>query len=351
MATPEPATMAKAVFRPQPNKRGKPAEIKVHFNPESLSYTVSNTLRDEGRGAKKKQLIDKADPKLSMQLVFDTTDTGTDVRAATQPLARLVTPFDDAAKRAGKKAEMVGGDKRVPPNVEFSWGTFSFFGLIDSYKEVLDYFSADGVPLRSVVDLTMTGQQPQFESQAAPEPAADTAAKQTPEPTVVPAQGGASELASRLGDPRAARAIAARNGAESLRSTATEPMAVSEAPPLQKETAFSTGQPAPAAATNGAANAGGAGVGIGGGIGVSIGGGSGIGVGGGSSFAGLRRPAEAKASIGDPRALFGESRSFSLPSGGGAGFGIGGIPQGGAGGEACTDVGRDADLAALIRFD
>ena len=163
MARPELPVPVKAKFRTLPPKGSKTAaaDIPIHFNPESLSYTVSNTLRDEGKGAQKKQYVDKTDPKLSMQLVFDTTDTGADVRAATRPLSELVSPVDDK--------------KQVPPNVEFSCGSFSFTGLIESYKEVLDYFSADGVPLRAVIDLTMTGQQPQF----APPAAAGTSAPET----------------------------------------------------------------------------------------------------------------------------------------------------------------------------
>lgn len=354
VATPELPSPARAVFRPLPPKGGKAAaDIPVHFNPESLSYTVSSSLRDEGRGAKKKQLVDKADPKLSMQLVFDSTDTGSDVRLATRPLALLVRPFDDAEKQAGPLAETVDGSKRVPANVEFSWGAFSFTGLIDSYKEVLDYFSADGVPLRAVIDLTMTGQQPQFDPPAAAGSDADKAAKQKSEASLLAAQGGASGLASQLGDPRAARSIARANGAESLRSASAQPLAVAQDAPLQKESAFSPGSGASFGAGAGA------GIGMGGaagaGAGLSIGAGTGIGIGGGGSagaaFAGLRSPVEVKASIGDPRALFGESKRFSLPSGGGAGFGVGGLPQGSAGSEASADVGLKADLAALIRFD
>jgi len=308
MARPELPVPVKAKFRTLPPKGSKTAaaDIPIHFNPESLSYTVSNTLRDEGKGAQKKQFVDKTDPKLSMQLVFDSTDTGADVRAATRPLSELVSPVDDK--------------KQVPPNVEFSWGSFSFTGLIESYKEVLDYFSADGVPLRAVIDLTMTGQQPQFAPPAEAGSDADRQAQQKSQATVLAAQGGASGLASQLGDPRAARSIARANAAESLRSITPSAMAVSDELSLLKEAAFS--------------------VGVSGGIGLSIGGG----------FPGLRSPVETSVSLGDPRALFSASAGSGLSAGAGAGFSVGGLAGAGSGASACTDVGKDADLASLIRF-
>ena len=34
---------------------GPKVTVPVHFNPASLQHTVSNTLKEEGQGAKKKQ--------------------------------------------------------------------------------------------------------------------------------------------------------------------------------------------------------------------------------------------------------------------------------------------------------
>ena len=38
----------------------------------------------------------------------------------------------------------------------FLWGTFQFMGLVDSYNETLEFFSASGVPLRSAVSISLT---------------------------------------------------------------------------------------------------------------------------------------------------------------------------------------------------
>ena len=47
--------------------------VKVHFNPASLEYTVSNTLGPAGQGAGSRQYVSATVAKLTMDLVFDTT--------------------------------------------------------------------------------------------------------------------------------------------------------------------------------------------------------------------------------------------------------------------------------------
>ena len=71
--------------------------------------------KEQGQGAKKKQHVSETSAQLSMDLVFDTTDTGTDVRVDTGEIVKLLSP-DAKAKKA-------------PRMVEFSWGTYSFTGL------------------------------------------------------------------------------------------------------------------------------------------------------------------------------------------------------------------------------
>jgi hypothetical protein len=88
-----------------------------------------------------------------MDLVFDTTDTGEDVRGHTGQIARFMQP--------------VGGgneNENVPPVVEFAWGSYKFQGMLDSYQETLDFFAASGVPLRASVHLSMASQDKVFES-------------------------------------------------------------------------------------------------------------------------------------------------------------------------------------------
>ena len=141
-------TVSKAQFLKQTaaHPRGDESTVvTVHFNPVSLKYIISNTLKKVGRGNRAKQHVTKSTGKLSMQLVFDTTDTGEDVGIYTQDVADYMEPVN-----------------KVPPTVKFRWGTFVFTGMVEKYQETIDYFSADGVPLRASISLTIANQDTVF---------------------------------------------------------------------------------------------------------------------------------------------------------------------------------------------
>ena len=253
----------------------------MHFNPASLQYTVSN--KEQGQGAKKKQHVSETSAQLSMDLVFDTTDTGRDVRVDTGEIVKLLSP-DAKAKKA-------------PRMVEFSWGTYSFTGVIEQYKETLDFFSADGVPLRASVSLTLSSKELTF---ADPDRAgASVDGDVTPDTVDVaePAGGGPqsspASIANALGAPRAARAIAAANGAASLRFGAEGGLTVS--------------------AGAGVSASAGVGLGLGAGIGASAGASA-------SLHAGVS--AGAAASISGGVTLM-PAAAFSVGASAGAGIGIG----------------------------
>jgi len=72
------------------------------------------------------------------------------------------------------------------------WGSFSFDGVVSQHQELFDYFSAEGVPLRSKVSLTLTEKVFRY----------DVKAEQA-----VPLRGGASELGSGSGATDAPPAI------------------------------------------------------------------------------------------------------------------------------------------------
>lgn len=131
---------------------GERFAVPVHFNPASLQYTVANTLKEQGKGAKKKQYVSQTTAKLTMDLVFDTTDTGEDVRVTTNRMAKLLQPVG------------AGGGKNVPPTVRFSWGAYAFTGMVEQYKETLDFFAAGGIPLRASINLTLSSQDVVFDS-------------------------------------------------------------------------------------------------------------------------------------------------------------------------------------------
>ncbi len=285
------------------------SRVEVHFNPASLQYGVSNEIR--GTDDKKpKQFVDKSSATLSMDLVFDTTDSGKDVRVATSRVAALMKPDEE---------------ERVPPQVEFQWGAFRFTGMVESYKETLEFFSADGVPLRASVSLSMVSQEKVFEKKAASDSSGRDAlgretqdkAKTRDAPLSSGDGRGVAGLAARLGDAAAARLLAAANGIENPRfpgrSLLQIPGETAPAPPrgLVPEAA---GRPP-------------------------------------AGFSGLRTPPPRAARRPDTRALDRAPESAALASGDPDAAEPGGRARDPGKGAQSTEVGKPGELASRLRFD
>ena len=197
MANPE--TIERAFFQVD----GSSDQIKVHFNPETLQYTITNNLQNQGGGNATKQYVSDSTGKLTMDLIFDNTSSGEDVRLESSKVAKLMEP-------EGAESE------KAPPVVNFEWGLYKFKGMLESYKETIDYFSASGVPLRSSVNLTMSSQDRVFDPKTAA--TSNTAGEPNSAIPAKPSEGkGATGLATQAGNPGAAKAIASSNGMESMR--------------------------------------------------------------------------------------------------------------------------------------
>src|SRR5688572_17867044 len=121
--------------------------LDVHFNPASLVYEVTNTLKEEGRGQSRGQYVTQNTGKLTVDLIFDNTHSGEDIRATTQRIVDLASNVQTTTEKDPKNR------KEVLPTVQFEWGLYTFIGVIETLKETIDYFSPDGVPLRSVLNL------------------------------------------------------------------------------------------------------------------------------------------------------------------------------------------------------
>lgn len=131
---------------------GKGAKVKADFNPQSLQITYRSSGPDGSQQTEKKvptQATAKQPTgnatEISMDLLFDTTQTGKDVRGTTIKVANML----QAGIRPGQHSADV-------PHVRFHWGTFIFEGNVTSVSETIDFFSEPGVPLRSTVKLSMT---------------------------------------------------------------------------------------------------------------------------------------------------------------------------------------------------
>jgi hypothetical protein len=300
--------------------------IPVQFNPASLQYTVTNTLKEEGKGNTKKQFVTQSTAKLTMDLVFDTTHSGQDVRTLTAPLERFMEPIGGSP----------GSAQRAPAVVEFEWGTYAFRGMVESYKETVDFFAPGGVPLRATVNLTLARQDKVFEP--GPQPKADTPEARR-EPVVVPTAGGgqfATQLGVTIGDPRAGRAIAAANGQESMRFSAGAALSVDAAIELGPPVAFASG---------------GAGFGFGAGGGAAVGGRASAGVSASAgAFAGLRAAPPVRASL-DVERLIQRSETVRLGADAKAGFALGGQASVEGSASLSADVGASASLRSRIQFE
>lgn len=341
---------ARATFAPigSNNEPDTSRAVAVHFNPATLQYEVANTLAPT-RSGETTQYVNKSTAKLSMELVFDGTLTGEDVRADTLKLVQFMEP-------RGKGKEV------TPAVVQFAWGTFFFRGMIDSYRETFTFFSATGVPLRSTVNLSLSRQDHVFDNQAGRgatgatgslSPSAVQAGGAPAPPNANSPLGSAGDLAARAGDGRAARALGAANGQESLRfSTGDGGLVVSGEVELRGPAAFSAGAGAGAAAGIGAsAGAGlslGAGAGIGAGAGVGASAGAGVAA---SAFSGLRVQAPQVSVNLAPEKLLPAPPGAGLSAGAGATFSLGGKAQVQGGASLRADVGAGASLKGKITFD
>ncbi|EHR71175.1 hypothetical protein BurJ1DRAFT_2340 [Burkholderiales bacterium JOSHI_001] len=330
---------------------GDAKPFPVQFNPASLEYTSGNTFDDSHVSHGVRQFTRKSVAKLSLTLVFDTTlasggvKAGSDVGTLTRRLSRLVEPA-------------VRGSQNPPPKIEFAWGSYRFKGVIEQYKETVDFFSATGVPLRSTVAITLAEQGLDFVSVKNPPAAADARAALNPDPVVLPKGTSPDAAAGALGDPRAARGIAALNNAPTLRFGASAALAVGGSVAIGAPVAFSAGASASLSlgASAGAALSLGADAGLsaGAGAGLSVGGSAGLDITAtaGAAFGGLRVGAGAGAGATSTVSVA-SARAALLPAAGASAassFAAGGRVSADAGASLSADLGATADLHAGLSF-
>ncbi len=207
-----------------PNDRPQTGEaIPVQFNPASLKVALANTIKANPRDGSTRatQFVDRSSSNLAVELVFDSTDDGSDVRQRTKVIAETFL------KPVGSGERM-----RAPRRCLFQWGAFEFLGLLHGFDETLDFFSPEGRPLRASVSLKIAEDRFQFRTREV-----EQAERATP--TIVPtgadpaagpqAQDGepVTQANARAGQPqRDWRRTALANGVESPRLPSQESIAV-----------------------------------------------------------------------------------------------------------------------------
>ncbi len=297
--------------------------VTVHFNPASLVYTVENSSKQQSGGPKRRQFAAQFSGKLTMDLQFDTTGTGEDVRQITGKVAMFMQASSASGTNPSSK------NAQAPPVLSFQWGAYEFKGTMESFKETIDFFSADGIPLRALVSIGLARQDNVFDQNATgTTKVAGPFATSSDDSLVQTGSSGPSSdptaLSTMGGDPTAARALAANNGLESLRFTAGASLSVGAGIQLNAAAGFSASASASAGA--GLSIGGGAGLSVGAGAGLSIGGGAGTSAGAGVSFgasAGVASSASLQISAGvGGGALFGGQASAGVPATAGAFAGL-----------------------------
>ena len=318
-----PPQVVKATLTALPN--GSP--VTVHFNPASLVYTVENSVAQQSGAPKTAQYVAQFSGKLTMDLQFDTTDTGSDVRTVTNQVALFMQASANASAAAQNSAppsangNSSGPPPKAPPVLMFQWGTYQFQGIMDSFKETIDFFSADGVALRALVNIGLSRQDQVFDEGA-------NLSGPTAAGSLVPTSSSdsAQSMATLGGDPSAARQLGAQNGLESLRFTGGASLQVGGSggvqfnPPVAFVTASAGAGAGIGLGISAGVSAGGsAGISIGGSAGISAGGSAGISVG---ASAGISAGASAGVQVGGLGPAFGASASAGVMATAGAFAGL-----------------------------
>ena len=144
--------------------------VKCKFNPTQLTVSKSNTYNTAGDAPNQGVQIptfgggDAA--SMTLDLFFDTTDTGADVRREyTDKLVDLMTPAGQAGTQnmpTGTPTTSVDASRRAqrtqasPPSVRFVWGKIvSFEAYLISLNLTYNLFLADGTPVRATAQATL----------------------------------------------------------------------------------------------------------------------------------------------------------------------------------------------------
>ena len=329
----EPTKFKLALFRIKTGPK-KGETIRVHFNPVSLQYSLTKSPGGPaGKGTAKKQVVTAFSGKLTMDVIFDTTHTGEDVRVYTEKIAQLMEPVKDTQTSPIK----------VPPIVEFEWGTYSFPGLVESYKETIDFFSGDGVPLRASINLTLERKDHVFSPQGKGSAADAANAPLAPDAVDVPMAKNdtVTGAAARAGSAAAAHRVGTENQENSLRFPTGDSLTMTSGPASFVSSALSAAGNALGGEFGSAVTAAVAASGrVSAGVSASAG-----------AFTALRTAAASVTGTLRPERLLPSPESASVSASAGALFDVDGraAMQGAA--SMATDVGAGTSFRSRIQFD
>jgi phage tail protein X len=143
-----PGGLAKAFLQPETGSR-----IDCLFNPAKLEITKEATWQwaeVKGKDLAAPEFQHGTAATLLLDLIFDTTHTGTTVTEHTDRLLKLATVDSNLPDSDRSRA------KARPPKVTFHWGDFhSFEAVVSKLVLKFTFFDASGTPLRATANLTL----------------------------------------------------------------------------------------------------------------------------------------------------------------------------------------------------
>jgi len=119
--------------------------IPVMFNPPEYQIQKTNQFAEvgiPGLGSSLLQFVRGNSETLNLELFFDSTDTGQDVRTFTGPMVALTS---------------LNARTHAPPRLIFIWASLIFPCVLESVTQRFEYFAADGRPLRARLTVTLKG--------------------------------------------------------------------------------------------------------------------------------------------------------------------------------------------------
>lgn len=183
-----------------------PLPIPVMFNPPE--YTLSKTnqfaeIKIPGLPSSILQFVNGDAQSLSMELFFDTTDKGLDVRSRTMAIVNLTEP---------------NARTKAPPRLLLLWGSLAFSCFLISVKQHFEYFNPLGLPLRARLTVEFKGNTT-IESMISGSPAA--LAEQVVHYIAKNSDTLQGIAAGQFNDPSKWREIAAANNIDNPRALAS----------------------------------------------------------------------------------------------------------------------------------
>ncbi len=122
-----------------------PIPIPVMFNPPEYRIQKTNQFAEvgvPGLGSSLLQFVRGSAESLTMDLFFDTTDAGVDVRLFTDLVIGLTS---------------INAQTHAPPRLLFVWGSLVFPCVLESVTQQFDYFNPLGQPLRAKLTVALKG--------------------------------------------------------------------------------------------------------------------------------------------------------------------------------------------------